>query len=253
MYGKYGWLGRRGNSWSWQENEFNAFCTGFFKIRWGTYYIDRKYFINNFKSVFDLEQCPPINGGTHSMKLGGIRMAMHAVHKMLARASGRESVNPGQIVNAKVDIAGINDIYLTVLVAYDEMGGKEVWDPNKVVFFFDHNAPCPTESAAYNHREMRKFIEKYGIKHLFKINDGICHMVLPEAGLVKPGNIIIITDSHTTTHGAFGAFSTGVGSTDLAAIMMTGEMWIRVPQVINVKLDGKLKDGLMAKDVALYL
>lgn len=180
-------------------------------------------------------------------------MAMHAVHKILAKASGNASVDPGQIVNAKIDIAGINDIYLTVLLSFDEMGGTSIWDKNKLVFFFDHNAPSPSESAAYNQRVMSEFVEKHSVKHLFNINEGICHMVLPEAGLIKPGSVVILTDSHTTTHGAFGAFSTGVGSTDLAAIMMTGEMWMRVPQVVNVKLDGKLKDGVMAKDIAIYL
>lgn len=180
-------------------------------------------------------------------------MAMHAVHKILANASNKETVMPGEIINVNVDIAGINDIYLTVLTAFNEMGGNSVWDPEKVVFFFDHNAPCPTESAAYNQREMRMFAEKYNVNNIFNINDGICHMVLPESGLVQPGKIVIITDSHTTTHGAFGAFGTGVGSTDLAVIMMTGQMWVRVPHVINVKLDGRLNEGVMAKDVAIYL
>lgn len=180
-------------------------------------------------------------------------MAMHAVHKILANSSNEKNVNPGEIINVNVDVAGINDIYLTVLSAFNEMGGSQVWDPEKNVFFFDHNAPCPTESAAYNQREMRMFAEKYDINNIFEINDGICHMVLPESGMVKPGGIVIITDSHTTTHGAFGAFGTGVGSTDLAVIMMTGQMWLRVPQVINVKLDGKLQDGVMAKDVAVFL
>lgn len=180
-------------------------------------------------------------------------MSMHAVHKILARASGKGSVKPGEIVNVKIDVAGINDIYLTVLVAFKEMGGTKVWDPDKLLFFFDHNAPCPTESAAYNQREMRRFAEEHGVKHVFNINEGICHLVLSESGLVKPGKVAILTDSHTTTHGACGAFSTGVGSTDLASIMITGEMWMRVPQVVNVKLSGELKNGVMAKDIAIYM
>src|SRR5699024_6879683 len=125
-------------------------------------------------------------------------MAMHAVHKILANSSNEKNVNPGEIINVNVDVAGINDIYLTVLSAFNEMGGSQVWDPEKNVFFFDHNAPCPTESAAYNQREMRMFAEKYDINNIFEINDGICHMVLPESGMVKPGGIVIITDSHTT-------------------------------------------------------
>ncbi|KJS88438.1 MAG: 3-isopropylmalate dehydratase [Peptococcaceae bacterium BICA1-8] len=178
---------------------------------------------------------------------------MHAIHKILAEKSGKQEVKAGEIVNAKVDIAGINDIYLTVLISYDDMGGGKVWDPEKIVFFFDHNAPSPTIKGASNQKVMSEFAREQGIKKIFKINEGICHSVLSESGLVKPGDIIIITDSHTTTLGAFGAFATGVGSTDLAVIMMTGELWFRVPEVINVKLEGTLKDGVMAKDIALHM
>jgi 3-isopropylmalate/(R)-2-methylmalate dehydratase large subunit len=184
---------------------------------------------------------------------GDDKMAMHAAHKILARASGRESVKPGEIVNAKIDAAGINDIYLTVIKAFEEMEGRHVWDKDKILFFFDHNAPCPTEEAAYNQKEMLKFADEHGIKNVFNINEGICHIVSQEKGFVKPGKIIIMTDSHTTTQGAFGAFASGVGSTDLAAIMMTGEMWMKVPQVIKIELNGKLKPGVMAKDAALFL
>lgn len=180
-------------------------------------------------------------------------MYMHAVHKILANASGKEFVKPGDFVNVNIDIAGINDIYLTVIKAFEEMEGFEVKYPDKIVFFFDHNAPCPTEAAAYNQKEMRDFAKKYDVKNIFEINKGVCHLVLPESGLVQPGKVVIITDSHTTTHGAFGAFGAGVGSTDLAVIMMTGQMWMRIPNAINVRLDGKLKDGVMAKDVALFL
>ena len=180
-------------------------------------------------------------------------MAMHAVHKILASAAGKASVSPGEIVNARVDVAGINDIYLLVLHAFDEMGGIRVWDPSKVVFFFDHNAPSSSVVASENHKAMREFAGKQGIPHVFEINEGICHMVLPEAGLVKPGAIIIITDSHTTTHGAFGAFGTGVGSTDMATILLTGSLWFRVPTVIRIQLEGSLSNDVMAKDVALHV
>ncbi|KJS80690.1 MAG: 3-isopropylmalate dehydratase [Peptococcaceae bacterium BICA1-8] len=178
---------------------------------------------------------------------------MHAVHKILASASKREKVEPGEIINAKVSMAGINDIYLTALVSFQEMGGQKVWDPDKVVFFFDHNAPSSILKASENQKAMRKFVKEQGITHLFDINEGICHKVLPEAGLVRPGDIIIITDSHTTTLGAFGAFGTGVGSTDLAIAMLTGELWFRVPQVIKLNLDGQLSEGVMAKDLSLFL
>ena len=180
-------------------------------------------------------------------------MAMHAVHKILASAAGKSSVAPGEIINARVDIAGINDIYLLVLHAFDEMGGTRVWDSNKIVFFFDHNAPSSSIVASENHKAMREFARKQGIPHVFEINEGICHMVLPEAGFVKPGTIVIITDSHTTTHGAFGAFGTGVGSTDMATILLTGSLWFRVPTVIRIQLEGSLSNDVMAKDVALHV
>jgi len=180
-------------------------------------------------------------------------MAMHAVHKILASAAGKPSVSPGEIVNAHVDIAGINDIYLLVLHSFAEMGGTRVWDPDRVVFFFDHNAPSSSIQSSENQKSMREFARSQAIGHVFEINEGICHMVLPEAGLVKPGDVIIITDSHTTTHGAFGAFGTGVGSTDLATILITGKLWFRVPDVIRIQLDGVLADNVTAKDVALYI
>jgi homoaconitate hydratase family protein len=171
----------------------------------------------------------------------------------LASAAGRTSISLGEIVNADVDIAGINDIYLLVLHAFDEMGGNRVWDPDKVVFFFDHNAPSASIQSSENQKTMREFARNQGIDHVFEINEGICHMVLPEAGLVKPGEVVIITDSHTTTHGAFGAFGTGVGSTDLATILMTGKLWFRVPDVIRVQLKGTLADNVTAKDAALFI
>lgn len=180
-------------------------------------------------------------------------MAMHATHKILAAAAGVEKVRPGEIVNARIDIAGINDIYLMVAHSFCEMGGKKVWDPAKVAIFMDHNAPSPTVKGAENQKAFRDFARVHGIKNVFEINQGICHLVLQEAGLVKPGDVVIITDSHTTTHGALGAFSTGVGSTDLAVILIEGELWIRVPEVVRVNLGGKLRRGVMAKDVALHI
>ncbi len=180
-------------------------------------------------------------------------MAMHATHKILAAAAGVDKVQPGEIVKAKVDLAGINDIYLMVANVFEEMGGKQVWDPEKVFIFMDHNAPSPTIKGADNQKKFREFAKKYNIPNVYEINRGICHLALRENGLIKPSDIVIITDSHTTTHGAFGAFSTGVGSTDMAMILLEGELWIRVPDVVNVVLNGKLKPGVMAKDAALMV
>ncbi|MFW5928300.1 MAG: aconitase/3-isopropylmalate dehydratase large subunit family protein, partial [Thermoplasmatota archaeon] len=101
--------------------------------------------------------------------------------------------------------------------------------------------------------EMRDFVKEQGIEHLFDVNAGVCHQIMPEEGLVWPGMLLVATDSHTTTHGAFGAFGTGVGATDLAAIMLTGELWFRVPDIIGINIDGKLQKGVMAKDVILHI
>ncbi|MGB9813908.1 MAG: 3-isopropylmalate dehydratase large subunit [Thermovenabulum sp.] len=178
---------------------------------------------------------------------------MHALEKILAKHAGKDKVKAGEIVTCKVDLAEVNDLYLQVVESFNEMGGKKVWDPEKVVFVFDHYAPAPTIKSASNHKAMREFIWKHGIKHLFDINTGVCHQVMPEAGLVYPGMLLVATDSHTTTHGAFGAFGTGVGATDLACILISGELWFRVPEVIKIEINGKLKPGVLPKDVILHI
>jgi homoaconitate hydratase family protein len=178
---------------------------------------------------------------------------MHALEKILARASGKNEVKAGEIVNAKIDLAEVNDLYLQTIKSFYEMKGTKVWDPDKIAFVLDHYAPAPSIQSASNQKEMREFVWDQGIKHLFDINAGVCHQVMFEAGLVWPGMILVATDSHTTTHGAFGAFGTGVGATDLATIMLTGELWFRVPEVIKITIDGKLKCGVMAKDVIIHI
>ncbi len=178
---------------------------------------------------------------------------MHPLHQILARAAGREKVKPGEFIVAKVDLAEINDLYLQVLLSFKEMGGDKVWDPQKITFVMDHYAPAPTIKAAENQRKMREFAKEQGIKHFFDINRGVCHQVMPEEGLVWPGMILVATDSHTTTHGAFGAFSTGIGATDMAAVLLTGEIWLRVPEIIKINIEGKIRKGIMAKDIILYI
>jgi 3-isopropylmalate/(R)-2-methylmalate dehydratase large subunit len=178
---------------------------------------------------------------------------MHAIEKILAKACGKKIVESGEIINAKVDFAEINDLYLQTVYSFKEMGGKKVWDKDKVAFVFDHYAPCPTIEAARNHAEMRIFAKENSLTYHFDINSGVCHQVMPESGLIYPGMIVIATDSHTTTHGAFGAFGTGVGATDMAAIMISGEIWLRVPEIIEIKIDGVTKKGVYAKDVILYI
>ncbi len=176
---------------------------------------------------------------------------MHAVEKILARAAGRDEVTTGEIVNCHVDLAGINDLYLQTLRSFYEMGGKRVHDPQKVVMFLDHFAPASSITQADNQKQFREFCWEQGIDLLMDIDQGVCHQVLADKGLVHPGMLLVVTDSHTTTHGAFGAFGTGVGATDLAIILMTGQLWFRVPEVIRIHLEGTLDPGVYAKDIIL--
>ncbi|MHB8770569.1 MAG: 3-isopropylmalate dehydratase large subunit [Syntrophales bacterium] len=176
---------------------------------------------------------------------------MHAVEKILARAAGQEVVSTGEIVNCRVDLAGINDLYLQTLRSFAEMGGGAVHDPGKVVMFLDHFAPASTITQADNQKQFRRFCREQGIDLLMDIDQGVCHQVLADRGLVHPGMLVVVTDSHTTTHGAFGAFGTGVGATDLAIILMTGQLWFRVPEVIRIDLEGTLSPGVYAKDIIL--
>ena len=178
---------------------------------------------------------------------------MHAIEKILAKAAGKKSVRAGEIITVKVDFAEINDLYLQTIRSFYEMGGKKVWDKDRVAFVFDHYAPCPTINAAVNHREMRKFAIEQGLTKHFDIDKGVCHQVMAEAGVSLPGSVIFATDSHTTLHGAFGAFGTGVGATDMACIMMTGEIWVRVPEIMEIHLDGMPAPGTYPKDVVLYI
>ena len=176
---------------------------------------------------------------------------MHAIEKILARNSGRRAVTTGEIVTAKVDFAEINDLYLQTVFSFYEMGGDKVWDNTRCAFVFDHYAPCPDIKSADNHRQMREFAQKNGLKYHFDTNCGVCHQVMPEAGLIYPGMIVVATDSHTTTHRAFGAMGTGCGATDMATILLTGELWFRVPEIVEVRLEGQAPRGVFPKDVIL--
>ncbi len=177
---------------------------------------------------------------------------MHAIEKILARKAGLSSISTGEIINCEVDMAGINDLYLQTIRSFFEMGGKRVHDPSKVIMFLDHYAPASTITQAQNQKEFREFCWDQGIKLLMDIDQGVCHQVLVDKGLAYPGELIVITDSHTTTHGAFGAFGTGVGATDLAIILATGKLWFRVPEVVKINFNGKPPKGVYAKDMILH-
>ena len=178
---------------------------------------------------------------------------MHAIEKILAKACGKQTVETGEIINARVDFAEVNDLYLQTVYSFREMGGEKVWDKDRAAFVFDHYAPAPTIKTAAIHTEMRQFAQENELKYHFDINAGVCHQVMAESGLIYPGMIVVATDSHTTTHGAFGAFGTGVGATDMATILISGELWFRVPEIIEIRIDGKPGKNVFPKDVILHV
>ncbi len=178
---------------------------------------------------------------------------MHALEKILALRSGKNEVHTGEIVNCTVDFAGINDLYLQTLRSFAEMGGSQVKYPDRLAVFLDHYAPPSTILQAENQKLFREFCAQQGIENLMDVDQGVCHQVLIDKGLSAPGKLMVITDSHTTTHGALGAFGTGVGATDLACILLTGQLWFRVPEIVAIHLEGDLPKGVFAKDVILHI
>jgi 3-isopropylmalate/(R)-2-methylmalate dehydratase large subunit len=181
-------------------------------------------------------------------------MPMTITEKILAKHAGLREVRRGQLVNARVDIALGNDI--TAPIAIDEFrraGGKRVFDRERVVLIPDHFAPNKDIQSAENCKILREFAREQELAHYYEVGQmGIEHALLPEQGIVVPGDLVIGADSHTCTYGALGAFSTGVGSTDLAAAMMTGELWFKVPETIKLIYRGKLGPWVGGKDLILY-
>ena len=181
-------------------------------------------------------------------------MPMTITEKILAEHAGLKEVRLGQLINARVDIALGNDI--TAPIAIDEFrraGGKRVFDRERVVLIPDHFAPNKDIQSAENCKILREFAREQELAHYYEVGQmGIEHALLPEQGIVVPGDLVIGADSHTCTYGALGAFSTGVGSTDLAAAMMTGELWFKVPETIKLIYRGKLGPWVGGKDLILY-
>lgn len=173
--------------------------------------------------------------------------------KILARASGNKKVEAGEIVDASVDLAMSHDNAALVSKVFKEIGVDKVWDPDKIVIILDHRAPANIIKAAEAHKSIREFVRSQNIKNFYDIGEGICHQVVPEKGFVKPGMLIVGTDSHTTTYGAFGAFSTGIGATEMACVWATGKLWLKVPETMKMIIKGKLQDMVMAKDVILHI
>lgn len=165
----------------------------------------------------------------------------------------KKDVKPGDIVTVDVDRVMIHDIFIPfVAEKFEEMGFTELWDPDRVVLIYDHLVPASQVDDTRHFRVGNAFVEKYGMKHIHR-SDGICHQLMTEAGYVKPGDIVFGTDSHTTTYGCVGAFSSGIGYTEMASILGTGTLWVRVPRTIKVTISGKLPENVTSKDVILRL
>ncbi|MCU0914124.1 MAG: 3-isopropylmalate dehydratase large subunit [Planctomycetes bacterium] len=180
-------------------------------------------------------------------------MGMTITEKILARAAGVDRVVPGQLVDANIDVVMCHDVTtppaISMLV---EKGIDRVFDPDKIVVTPDHFQPAKDVQSAELHKRLDDWARRHGIKHYYKLGRaGVCHALLPEQGHIRPGEVIVGGDSHTCTYGAFAAFSTGIGSTDLAAAIATGKLWFKVPASMKFVLNGSLPPGVYSKDVIL--
>lgn len=180
------------------------------------------------------------------------RAPMTMAQKILARASGREHVEPGDLVWADVDLVMVHDSSGPRRVKADmERLGVGLWDPDKVTVITDHFVASNDVTESTIQRVTREWVKRYGVKK-FHEREGICHIVPGEYGYVRPGMVMVGGDSHSNTHGVFGAFATGMGSTDILGVLVTGRNWFKVPDTIRVNWEGRLADGVMAKDIMLH-
>jgi 3-isopropylmalate/(R)-2-methylmalate dehydratase large subunit len=181
-------------------------------------------------------------------------MGMTQAEKILARAAGKQQVTAGEFVVADIDLALLHDIFAAhVFDLLQEVGVDSVFDPDKTVVVVDHLVPAPSAAAAALHQQIRAHVSRLGINAFYDAGEGICHQLLPEQGHVRPGTLIVGTDSHTTTHGALGAGGTGIGTSDMVYALATGRLWFRVPETIRFEMTGELQPGVTWKDVILHL
>ena len=173
--------------------------------------------------------------------------------KILAIKSGKKSTVAGEIVTVSPDIVLSHDNTAAISKKFLQIGVKTVNHPEKIVIILDHCIPAASEKYASNHKIIREFVEEQDIENFFDINVGVCHQVLPEKGYVLPGTLVLGADSHTTTHGAFGAFATGIGRSEVASIWANDKIWLKVPETIKIEVSGKLPIGLYPKDIILHI
>ena len=179
-------------------------------------------------------------------------MGATIIQKIIKNNTGIDA-KAGDIVTVNVDRVMIHDIFIPFVASkFEEMGFTKIWDPDKAVLIYDHLVPASQVDDTRHFRIGNEFVEKYGMKNIHRA-DGICHQLMTEAGYVKPGDVVFGTDSHTTTYGCVGAFSSGIGYTEMASILGTGTLWIKVPETIKVNITGRLPNNVMAKDIILRL
>jgi 3-isopropylmalate/(R)-2-methylmalate dehydratase large subunit len=171
--------------------------------------------------------------------------------KILALKAGLEEVVPGQIVTVRPDKLLTHDNTSAIAKTFRRIGVERVADPAMNVVILDHVTPAANETYAQSHKETREFVEAQGIEAFFDVGEGICHQVLPEQGHALPGLLIVGSDSHTPSHGALGAFAAGIGRTEAAAVMATGEIWLRVPESMRIIVEGRMPSRVSAKDLVL--
>lgn len=181
-------------------------------------------------------------------------MGMTITEKILAAHAGLKTVSPGELIDAEIDVIMGHDLSTPLAIKeMERIGAKRVFDPDRIIIIPDHFTPNKDVKAAETCRELRKFCKEQDITHYFEVGRmGISHALLPEQGLVLPGDLVVGGDSHTCTYGALGCFSTGIGSTDLAAAMMTGKLWFKVPESRKFVYHGKLNPWVCGKDLILY-
>ena len=179
-------------------------------------------------------------------------MGKTIVEKIFSSHSNKD-VKAGNVVVANIDFCfGQDGTSMLVIDAFRNLGAKKVFNKNKFCMVIDHSAPSPNIGVSEVHKKMRNFAKEHGL-NIFDIGRGVCHQVIPESGLVMPGNLVVGADSHTCTYGALGVFATGMGSTDVAVALATGKNWFKVPETIKIILKGKAGKGVYSKDVILYV
>ena len=173
--------------------------------------------------------------------------------KILARKAGLEDVSPGQIVTVSPDVILTHDNSAAISGKFAQLGVDRIWDADRPVIVLDHVVPAADEKTATNHQIIREFVRDQSIRHFYDVGAGICHQVVPEKGHVRPGSLVLGSDSHTTTYGAFGAFAAGIGRSEAAVIWATGKIWLMVPETMVVEVDGVFRPGVFPKDLILHI